>query len=336
MIYPAYFAAWHKDKDVLRKSTSGGAFSALAQPFINNGGIVVGAAYDENLNVRHIVVDSEEGLNRLRGVKYVHGEMRREVFDDIAIALDAKRSVLFTGLPCQAAAVRQRFGKAKGLVVVELVCFEAPPLRLWQKYVGWLEKRRGVKLIYVDPRDKAKGWGVKTYYRYEWADGKISRKSSLYDPYAQAFYRSIAAGRGCFRCPFKGIGSRADITIGDCNGYKAMHFTRERVKDGISCVIVRTPVGEDAIKFAQLTMQSISEELAVRGNRPIVDVAKKPDDWDSFNVDLQAMSFEELIEKYHLQNSRFRHLIGKLKGKIASMLSIVRRSRIGVKEGTLT
>lgn len=38
-----------KDKQKLAQSTSGGAFAAFAEKILENGGVVFGAAYDENL-----------------------------------------------------------------------------------------------------------------------------------------------------------------------------------------------------------------------------------------------------------------------------------------------
>jgi len=321
--FPQYFAAWHKDKDVLRVSTSGGAFTALSEPILANGGIVVGAAYDQNLNVHHEIVETIEGLKRLRGVKYVHGKMGKEVLDGILQALESGRRVLFTGLPCQAAAIRKRFGSNENLLIVDLICFGAPPMMLWRKYVDTLEKRRGVKLRYVDPRDKQDGWGGKTYYRYEWLDGKIERKLSLFDPYSQAFYRAIAFGKGCFHCPFKGLNSRADITIGDCNGYKTMSFASDVVRHGISCVIVRTENGEKALEGTALDRQVVEPELMVRGNAPILHAAKMPPEWEQFTLDMAKLSFAELTIKYKLKITPWRHFLAVQKGKVSLWLRTV-------------
>lgn len=38
------FAAWHKDSEISRLSSSGGAFSALAQSVLDEGGSVIGVA----------------------------------------------------------------------------------------------------------------------------------------------------------------------------------------------------------------------------------------------------------------------------------------------------
>src|SRR5574344_2929728 len=44
----------HKDEKILRESTSGGLFTALATWVIEHGGVVYGAAYDGDFVIRHV------------------------------------------------------------------------------------------------------------------------------------------------------------------------------------------------------------------------------------------------------------------------------------------
>ena len=53
--------------DVLkRQSSSGGIFSLLAEWVIDRGGVVFGAAFDENLDVKHVAGETKEKLFILR------------------------------------------------------------------------------------------------------------------------------------------------------------------------------------------------------------------------------------------------------------------------------
>ena len=77
------FLVQHNDQKVLAESTSGGAFTALAQAVIANGGIVFGAGYlrgeqlvraegaPGRLKVGHFSVESVDELWRFRNSKYV-------------------------------------------------------------------------------------------------------------------------------------------------------------------------------------------------------------------------------------------------------------------------
>ncbi|MFR7894645.1 MAG: 4Fe-4S dicluster domain-containing protein [Dysosmobacter sp.] len=51
---PAAFAAWNRDDAVRKDSTSGGAFTAIAEYVLEGGGVVYGAAMDGHQHLRHI------------------------------------------------------------------------------------------------------------------------------------------------------------------------------------------------------------------------------------------------------------------------------------------
>lgn len=325
MIHSRYYVAWNRDDAIRVSSTSGGVFSALADVVLEEGGIIIGAAYDKDINVRHEIVDSREGLKRLRGVKYVHGAIGPDVYAGIKDALNVGRKVLFSGLPCQVAAMRKMFGANANLLLVDLVCFGAPPHQLWRKYVDWLEAKRGKKLVNINPRDKKYGWGRKTYYRYEWADGTITRQLSLFDPYAQAFYSSLAFADGCFRCPFKGDRSRADITIGDGWGLEQKREVAEDAARGVSCLIVRTWEGEACVALAPVEKISVSQKEVEDQNFPITQVARKPQQWKFFADLSRDASFSLLVDRFSLQRTKFEYINSKLWDALMFCLRPIRK-----------
>ena len=319
-----YYAAWIRDKNVLADSTSGGAFTALADVVLSSGGIVVGASYDDALNVRHEIVQDCEGLKRLRGVKYVHGAIGREIYGGMREALGSGRKVMFVGLPCQAAAVRQMFGRDPNLLICDLVCFGTPPHSFWRKYVDWLEQKRGKRLVNINPRDKMHGWGRRTYYRYEWEDGKIERRLSLYDPYAQAFYSAIAFRPSCFHCKFRGVVRASDITICDMWNFEAINLAPEIMKDGISGVIVHSEFGGQILNEAPMVLREVPEDVFVKGNPAIVLSPDKPLKWHDFARDSNDLVFGDLVAKYHLKITRLGHAqlcaVSYVKGLILKVL----------------
>lgn len=92
---PAAFAAWNRDAAVRRDSTSGGAFTAIADYVLEGGGVVFGAALDGQQHLRHVACFRKEDLWRLRGAKYVQSDLSG-VFREVKEALKT-RQVLFTG-----------------------------------------------------------------------------------------------------------------------------------------------------------------------------------------------------------------------------------------------
>lgn len=306
------YAAWINDSEIRRQSTSGGAFTSLARHVFSKGGIVVGAAYDGNLAIRHIVAKNETDLSKMRGVKYAKGTIDRSVYHEIKENISAGNIVLFVGLPCQVAAMRKMFGATPKLIAVDLACFGAPPGRLWRNYVSWLEGKEGRKLAYIDPRDKAHGWGRRTYYRYDWCDGEHQTKLSLFDPYAQMFYSGIAFSRPCYQCRFKGEGCAADITICDCWGAPDLGIGQEcDVRLGVSAIIIRTRLGQEIFdSLSDLSRREIKYGDILRHNQPLESSAKAHQDADSFAADVSKLTFGELVQKYRMQKSRIAYAYG--------------------------
>ena len=65
----------NSDDQIRRESTSGGAFTAIAEHVLNNNGIVYGAVFDEKYKVIHIGIDKKEELWRFRNSKYVQSDI---------------------------------------------------------------------------------------------------------------------------------------------------------------------------------------------------------------------------------------------------------------------
>lgn len=104
--WPRVYAAKNASDDVRARSASGGMFHALAETVIGQGGVVYGCAFDERLRAVHVRCETMAEAERCMGSKYSQshmGDAIKGVRDD----LEAGRTVLFTGTPCQVAAVRR-------------------------------------------------------------------------------------------------------------------------------------------------------------------------------------------------------------------------------------
>lgn len=112
--YPVVFAARNRDDGVRRESSSGGMYHALASHVINDlGGVVYGCAFDGDLRAVHVRCETMAEAERCMGSKYSQSDMEdsiRRVRED----LSSGRTVLFTGTPCQVAAVRAACANFEG------------------------------------------------------------------------------------------------------------------------------------------------------------------------------------------------------------------------------
>lgn len=72
----------HKDPTVLRESTAGGAFTAIAKYALNRDGVVFGVGFTDNLIAHHIYIETECELFRFRNSKYVQSGDRGVLLTD--------------------------------------------------------------------------------------------------------------------------------------------------------------------------------------------------------------------------------------------------------------
>ena len=65
----------NKDQKILRESTAGGAFTAIAKYVLHNNGVVFGVELGTDLMAHHIAVEKENDLYRFRNSKYVQSSV---------------------------------------------------------------------------------------------------------------------------------------------------------------------------------------------------------------------------------------------------------------------
>lgn len=142
------YAAVNKNHEQLMKSASGGLFSAFATVFLESGGCVCGAhMFFENSHVKveHIVVDGVDNLTKLQGSKYVQSNTQ-EAFKEVFARLDNGQKVLFSGTPCQVAAVRRGSNPQfeDNLITIDIICHGVPNQVLFDDYIWFESKKRGI------------------------------------------------------------------------------------------------------------------------------------------------------------------------------------------------
>ena len=73
------YACKNKNDKVRKESSSGGVFSLLCEYVLNHDGVVFGASYNEQFEVRHTYVETLEECDQFRSSKYVQSKTWRDV-----------------------------------------------------------------------------------------------------------------------------------------------------------------------------------------------------------------------------------------------------------------
>lgn len=297
------YVVQNKDEKILEESTSGGAFTAIAEYVIDNGGIVYGAAYDNEFNVIHTSVDNKEDLYRFRNSKYVQsntGECYKEVKDH----LDKGRLVCFSGTPCQVEGLYHFLGrKHKNLILVDVVCRAVPSPLLWKKYLNLKKRQYNNEIVYIKFRDKKN-------YGYQYSQFSIYDKNKqIYnngiesDPYLRAFFSNICDRPSCYNCKFKKRYRVSDFTIWDC--FEIYKFNKELdVNKGVTKILIQSQKAQDIfeIKKNDFFYSEVNCDDLIKGVRELLCSVEVNNKRDAFFSDLNTIETEKLLKIYFPDN----------------------------------
>ena len=241
------YAARLKDPEARLASQSGGAFTALAEVFLRQNGIVYGAAFDGFERVTHLRVNDSVGLAALKGSKYIQSELN-DVFSKVKRDLQAGLSVLFSGTPCQVAGLRRFLEgvQTDNLVLCDLICHSVASPRVWAEYVDLMRKSQKEALVTCMFRDKAaKGW-ASHYESFLFATG--NKVFSRF--FARLFSTHVLFRPSCSICPFANTDRVSDITLGDF--WRIEDIKKEWALDnsGTSVIMVHTEKGSRVFALA--------------------------------------------------------------------------------------
>lgn len=296
----AVYACWLKNKKLRRQSTSGGAFTALAEAVLCNNGKVFGVGFSEHKKIIHKEVENESELKELRGSKYVQSDIGL-IFRSVKKYLDVGDKVLFSGTPCQVAGLYSFLGKRyeKQLWTMDIVCHGVPSPMVYHDYIEMMEKKYNSPVSYVYFRDKRPGWwvfGMKIVFE----NSKVYRKNTYEDPYIRAFLRNLCLRPSCYHCKYANINRVSDITVSDFWGYKETCFQNRDNDKGISMVMLNTDNGRILFEEARqrLKVWEKEQEEAVAGNQALRRPFSIPEKREEFWKDYKKLSFEEMVVKY--------------------------------------
>lgn len=296
-IQPKAYAVKILNDEIRAKSSSGGVFSLLAESIIKDGGVVFGAAFDNEFNVYHTYVDNINNLDILRGSKYVQSDIG-DTFIKVKDFLEEGRKVLFTGTPCQIAGLNSFLRKEyKNLYMQDFICHGVPSNTFWKRY---LEYRRSIDKdtpIEISFREKNPEWS-KFSVMFKYKDKTILEQHRE-NIYMLAFLKNISLRDSCYACNFKTLNKVADITLADFWGIKNI-CPKMDDKKGTSLVILNSEKGEAL--FNQLSEAMEAEEVnlydAIQDNTPIIESVYKNENRDKFIRELDLLDIETLVKKY--------------------------------------
>lgn len=261
---PPAFAAWTVDDSLRLASSSGGVFGELAELVLRDGGAVAGCVWGENWTPRHILTVASDGVAEMRGSKYVPshvGDLYRQVIDRLR---GDPGPVLFSGTPCQVAAMAAALNEEQRsrVLLAEVICHGVPSLRAFHLYLK--ELFDGDKVTSYTFRDKALGWYSVLATSARGQGHHVPTPSDAFFQGCVVHHLYVMAS--CHACPFARIPRVGDLTLGDFWGCpEPLHDKR-----GVSVVLANTQAGQTALEAlresGRVQLESTSLAVAVAKN----------------------------------------------------------------------
>lgn len=265
-------AVKNPDEEIRLESSSGGVFSALAIKYLNEGGVVFGAKFNDKWEVVHDYIDKVDDLHLLQGSKYVQSRIGN-AYHIAKKFLKEGRQVLFTGTPCQIAALKRFLHKSySNLMTVDVICHGVPSPKIWQNYLDYLLTRKKIKGISslndissISFRSKSSGW-KRNSFQIIGGNGCVFNEFLDKNLFMRGFLYNLYLRPSCHTCPAKMGKSGSDITLGDYWGVSYHHPELDDDK-GVSLVLLYNP---DALtSIAGLHIVPSDYRYAVEGNKLI-------------------------------------------------------------------
>lgn len=293
--YPKAYACIDQDREVRRRSSSGGVFFRLAEAVIRDGGTVFAAETAADGRVVHGSFASMEETEPFLGSKYVQSDMGG-CFRQAKERLEEGKPVLFVGTPCQMAGLAAYLNKPyDNLLTADFICHGVPSPKVWQAYLG--EAGGGKAVRRVSFRDKRTGW-ERYSLAIEWEDGSTQCGDIEEDPYLLGFRSNLFLRPSCHRCRFKEFSHCTDLTLGDFwmvqKLYPALYDNQ-----GTSLVLVHSEKGARVLRRISegMTVQETSAESAAAYNTMLTESAPPHPHRDRFFAQYPANGFSATVKK---------------------------------------
>lgn len=299
------------EEDIRMNASSGGAASAMMKYFVENGGYIAACLFKNGEFVFDITNKTEDIVNFV-GSKYVKSNPVG-IYTKVVDKLVSGDKVLFIGLPCQVAAVKNSTAtlsddQVQNLYTVDLICHGTPSPQI----LNLALKEKG-----IDIRSLTKiRFRNKTDFRLSSQDEEQEYKTitpvGVQDMYTHAFLTSLDYTENCYSCQYATLGRVADVTIGDSWG---SDLPSDEQGKGVSLLLCQTDKGINLVKKSGMQLKEVDIDKAIKANHQLRHPSVAPEGREVFFANLDK-GFHKAISKcapkvYYKQ--KFKEILIRLK-----------------------
>ena len=309
--------------EVIENSSSGGAFTALFEFAIEHGYYVVGVKYGPHLTVIHDIAKTIDECMAFRKSKYIMSDVN-DCYKKIAQLLLRDNKVLFSGTPCQCAALslylKCKKVNLENLIIVDLICHGVANQKIFNSYLEELEKRKKDSIEKYSFKNKKaiKGKINSRSAEILYKSGKCELVTMDHDPFLRGYYARLFYRRSCEECRFARPDRVSDITIGDAWGIEKINPKFDPMK-GVSLIIANNNQGKIIVGAlsSKMDLESVTLQWAIENNTQLREASR---------VNNNRAKFFDLWKSEGFTNSVFsctkQSFVKKWIAKVVSKLSV--------------
>lgn len=262
-----WYQGWSNDTEIRKYTSSGGLATSIEMAFVRNGGSVCSCVFESGEFVFKII-NKESDIIKFAGSKYVKSNLDG-IYGEIKSKLTLGENILFVGLPCQVAAIKNYLGNKleHNLYTIDLICHGTPSFQILKSYL----QQHAIDIYKL--RDiKFRG---KINFQLS-ADAKPIGVYGTLDKYLMSFLNGTIYTENCYDCSYARIDRVSDLTLGDSWGST---LSDEEKKRGISLVLCQSDKGHKLLEQANLHLVDVDIVQAINNNEqlshPIDRTAKR-------------------------------------------------------------
>lgn len=268
------FAAWRTNLALHMESASGGLATAFYEYAAKKQMYFAGVALDDKFEAHFTLGHNIEDIAKYKNSKYTFS-FASDVYGEIIDKLKHGRDIVFIGLPCQVAGLKNlvRINKITGkLITIDLVCHGTPSPMYLQQHIKAIEQKYNqhyVKCHFRDAKFDTSNFAY-TLYTHNSSNPEYIKFVDENDNYQIGYHNALIYRDVCYNCKYARRERVGDLTIGDYHGLgKLAPYFHEKIN--VSCLIVNSETGKRFIdevkKEIQLTLYERPLNEPMEGER---------------------------------------------------------------------
>lgn len=239
--------------EIRAKSSSGGVASAITKSFIEMGGYVASCRF-KNGKFGFDITNNYEVAKEFAGSKYVKSNPIG-IYRKIQERLRTDK-VLFIGLPCQVAGLKNFIKYHENLYTIDLICHGTPSPRLLEQFLS----EYGYSL------SKLAEISFRNELHFELKLDGIRKVEKERDCYLISYLNSINYTENCYSCNYATRERVSDLTLGDAWGTEY----KSEARKGISLILIQSQKGKKLLESSNVEQREIDYDKAVKFNHQLM------------------------------------------------------------------